>query len=771
MDNRKTLRVLDDQNRCFVSFDSEDGITGFCGHVDLGTGIQTALAQIVAEELDQPFEAVTMVLGDTALTPDQGPTIASETIQVSAVPLRHAAATLRAYFISAAAKRLNTAAENVKLQAGFEQAEFHQVALLDLLEPGDVDIAIDLSAPLKKPNDYRVVGQSQGRSDLEAKLRGEFDYIHDVVVPNMVHGHVIRPPYAGRDSGDFIGRSLISFDEASVSGFDGFIAIVHEADFLGVVAERADQAQRIAEALPVQWHMPPPLPNMSDTLDDTIRSHPSKPRVLADTGDINKALDETDIRLDRSYFWPYHLHGSIGPSCAVADWAEGVPVVWSGIQNPHMLRADLAVLVDMPEEALEVRRHQAAGCYGRNCADDVASDALLLSRAVKRPVRVQLTRAQESLWEPKGAAQVMDVSGGLKDGAFHAYTLDTWYPSNRGPNLALLLTGRISPEPRPVEMGDRTAIPPYTIPHKKIVVHDLAPIVRAAWMRGVSALPNTFAHECFIDELAYEAQQDPIDFRMSHITDTRMIELIKGTAHAAGWEQGAGPTLRREGRMAYGRGFAVATYVHGAFPGVAAASAAWVCDVSVNVETGEVSLTRVVVGQDQGQVVNPAGVQQQIHGNVHQTASRVLHEELTFDDIKPTQSSWADYPLLTFPEAPPIETLLIEQPNQPPLGVGESAAVPAASAIANAIFDATGVRMRAAPFTPERVRDALRGAGYETPAELPAPTGVKVNAVRKALSALGDGLGGCPYFWRGLLADPSGLTPGLSSDRVFIGNH
>ncbi|OIQ26956.1 MAG: aldehyde dehydrogenase [Alphaproteobacteria bacterium MedPE-SWcel] len=690
----------------FVTFDTSGVLTAFNGHVDLGTGVQTALAQIVAEEAELPLNRVQVVLGDTARTPDQGPTIASETIQVAAVPLRAAAAQLRQVLASRGARRLNAPEHGVEVRDGCIFWKDTSVRYETLIEGREEVLRLDPEVAVKAPENYRIVGQRTPRQDLPHKVTGQHVYIHDVDVAGMLHGHVIRPPYAGRDSGPFIGDSLIDWDEDAVRRLPGFVAVVRQGDFLGVVAERADQAQVIAERLPVRWRTPPAAPDLSD-LRHAIRNQPATPRALDRSGDFLRGLEESDQTLSRTYVWPYHLHGSIGPSCAVADWRDGAPVVWSGSQNPHMLRDDLSTLTGLPEDDIEIRRYQAAGCYGRNCADDVCGDALLMSRAVGHPVRVQLTRAQEHLWEPKGAAQLMDVSGGLRDGDFHAYSLDTWYPSNRGPNLSLLLTGQISPEPRPSDMGDRTAVPPYRIPHKQITVHDMAPIVRAAWMRGVSALPNTFAHESFIDELAHEVAEDPVDFRLRHIDDPRAADLIRRTAEAAGWTGRTRPSLRREGRMAYGQGFAFATYVHGAFPGTAAASAAWVCDVAVDMETGEVTLSRVFVGQDQGLVINPDGVRQQIHGNVNQTAGRVLTEDVSFDEITVTPTSWATYPIMTFPETPEIETLLIERPGDPALGVGESAAVPAAAAIANAIFDATGVRMREAPFTPEKMRAAL----------------------------------------------------------------
>ncbi|RJE79670.1 molybdopterin cofactor-binding domain-containing protein [Paracoccus sp. JM45] len=739
-----SLSIFDDRPEgriVFLHLDTNGIVTVRNGHVDLGTGVETALAQIVSEELDIALDRVFVVLGDTDSTPDQGPTIASETIQITAAPLRSAAAQARLAILGLAERRFNTPACDLLSKDGTVFGPDAAYGYGALLADHELVMRLDPEVPVKDPALYRIVGQPVRRRDLPAKVTGDFIYIHDLRLPDMLHGHVIRPPYAGRDSGDFVGRSLISVDKTSVAHMAGLIAIVQEGDFLGVVADDARRATDIANALKVTWRMPPDLPPLDHRLEQTIRDQPSTPRVVDATGDFESAFAECGTQLSRTYLWPYHLHGSIGPSCGVADWNGGAPLVWSGTQNPHMLRADLAVLCGLDAGEIEVRRLQAAGCYGRNCADDVCGDALLMSRATGRPVRVQLTREQENLWEPKGAAQLMQVQGGIgQDGDLGAYAIDSWYPSNRGPNLALLLTGRISPEPHHAMMGDRTIVPPYRVPHKRIICHDLAPIVRASWMRGVSALPNTFAHESFMDELANEAGEDPVDFRLRHLDDPRQADLIRRTAQAADWNTHAGPRFKKQGRMAYGQGFAYATYVHGAFPGTAAASAAWVCDVAVDTETGEVTLTRVFVGQDQGLVINPDGVRAQIHGNVMQTTSRVLSEEVTFDAIAPTPKSWANYPIQSFDRLPQIQTLLIERPGDPALGVGESAAVPAAAAIANAIFDATGIRLREAPFTPEKLRAALVGQG-QGPTSLPAP---KVTSRRRriwaALASIGSAL-------------------------------
>jgi nicotinate dehydrogenase subunit B len=290
---------------------------------------------------------------------------------------------------------------------------------------------------------------------------------------------VVRPPYAGVDAGAFVGASLIAVDETSVGDIPGLIAVVKIRDFVGVIADREENAVKAAAQLKVTWKPTPTLPDMKD-VETALRANPSTPRILIDKGDVDAAIAAAERPMQRTYIWPYQMHGSIGPSCAVADVGQDQVRVWSGTQNPHMLRADLALLLRRPESEIDVIRMEAAGCYGRNCADDVSADAVLLSRAVGRPVRVQLTREQEHAWEPKGTAQLMDVKGGLRaDGSVAGYDFATRYPSNGAPTLALLLTGAIAPVAAVFEMGDRTAIPPYDYDAMRVVAHDMPPIVRA----------------------------------------------------------------------------------------------------------------------------------------------------------------------------------------------------------------------------------------------------------------------------------------------------
>ena len=565
----------------FIRITAEGSVTAYNGHVDLGTGIRTALGQIVAEELDVSFARVVVVLGDTTQTPNQGATIASETIQITAVPLRKAAAQARHFLVSRAAERLELPVEELAIEDGLVRGKDNRsVSYGELIADETVRLELAEDVSVKAADAYSIVGQSYLVSTCR-KAIGELVYVHDVRVPGMLHGRVVRPPYAGVDAGPFVGTSLLAVDESSVSGIPGFVKVVQIGDFVGVVAEREENAIKAATQLKVSWKPVPTLPDL-EQLEKALRANPAQPRVLIDKGDVDAAIAAADKPMQRMYSWPYQMHASIGPSCAVAEYRDGAIRVWSGTQNPHILRGDLAMLIERPESEIEVIRLEAAGCYGRNCADDVTADALLLSRAVGRPVRVQLTREQEHVWEPKGTAQLMDVNGGLNtDGSPAAYDFATRYPSNGAPTLALLLTGRIAPMPATFEMGDRTAIPPYDYDHMRVVANDMPPIVRASWFRGVSALPNTFAHESYIDELATEAGVDPVEYRLRYLKDPRAIDLVNAVAERAGWK----PRPVREekdGDVVHGRGFAYALYVHSKFPGYGAAWSAWIADVAVN---------------------------------------------------------------------------------------------------------------------------------------------------------------------------------------------
>jgi nicotinate dehydrogenase subunit B len=724
----------------------DGSVVALHGHVDLGTGIRTAFTQIVAEELDVPMARVDVILGDTARVPNQGATIASASLQIHATPLRLAAAQARAFLIHRAAVRLNVAMASLTVRDGVIHAGDASIAYGELIRGEHIELELDPDAIVKPVAEHRIVGQSMPRVDLPAKARGDLVFVHDLRVDGMLHGRVVRPPYAGADHGDFIGNTLLSVDESSIADVPGVRAVVVIRDFIGVVAEREEHAEEAAAKLRVTWKTWPHLPP-TDDLASALSANPSTARRLVDEGDVDAALADVAEDMPRTYLWPYQLHASIGPSCAVADWHgdEGTfaLTVWAGTQNPHVLRADLAKLTVVADTRVEVVRMEAAGCYGRNGADDVAADAALLSRAVGAPVRVQLTREQEQLWEPKGAGQWMTVRGGLAhDGSVAAYDFATSYPSNGAPTLALLLTRTVEPLPHAFEMGDRTARPPYDYRNLRVTVNDMAPILRASWLRGVSALPNSFAHESYVDELATAAGVDPVAFRLRQLSDPRARELIEATAAKAGWlphtqpqQQGKDDDARR-GDVLHGQGFAYARYLHSAWPGYGAAWSAWVADVDVNRATGEVHVRRVVVGHDAGLMINPAGVQHQVHGNVIQTTSRALLEDVRTDAVTHAVATreWGSYPILSFRDVPVIEVVTMARPDQPPLGAGESSSVPGTAAIANAIFDATGVRFRQPPFTPEVVRAAL--AVPPDDMRTPMPTTADVASASHASRAL-----------------------------------
>src|SRR5438445_6781211 len=759
-------RSISDAFETFIKITSDGSVTAYNGHVDLGTGIRTALGQIVAEELDVSFARIVVVLGDTSVVPNQGASIASETIQITAVPLRKAAAQARQFLVARAAERLEAQVEDLRIEDGLIRGKDNRsISYGELISDEIIRLELSDDVQVKDVSAYTIVGQSVPRIGLPAKATGELVYVHDMRLPGMLHGRVVRPPYAGIDAGPFVGTSLIAVDEASVRDIPGLVAVVRIGDFVGVVAEREENAIKAAAQLKVAWKPVPVLPDLGE-LATALRANPSTPRTLIDKGDVDAAIASAAKPMARTYVWPYQMHGSIGPSCAVADYRDGVVRVWSGTQNPHILRIDLALLIERPEAEIDVIRMEAAGCYGRNCADDVTADALLLSRAVGRPVRVQLTREQEHAWEPKGAGQLMDVNGGLNaDGSVAGYDFETRYPSNAAPTLALLLTGRIAPEPAKLEMGDRTAIPPYDYDNLRVVAHDMPPIVRASWLRGVSALPNTFAHESYIDELATEAGVDPIEYRLRYLKDARAVDLVNAVAERAGWKP---RPVRRDkeagGDIVRGRGFAYALYVHSKFPGYGAAWSAWIADVAVNKATGDVSVTRVVAGQDSGLMINPDGVRHQIHGNVIQSTSRALMEAVWFDRTSVTAREWGAYPIIKFPEVPEIDVLMLSRQDQPPLGVGESASVPSAAAIANAIFDATGVRFREPPFTPERILRGLRGEDHAATQALPSPAPAApsdkwqnpfvrrrgIVATATALCAAAIGIGAAVLPWRSI---------------------
>jgi nicotinate dehydrogenase subunit B len=684
--------ALDD----WLAIEPDGTITAFSGKVELGTGVRTALAQIVAEELDVPLATVRMVMGDTARTPNEGVTAGSMTIRSGGAALRNAAAEARQALLERASERLEAAIDDLELRDGaisVRGAPGRRVTYAELLGGRRFERTITGRAPLKRPEEYTLVGQPAPRADLTRIFTGQPSFVHDLRLPGMLHGRVVRPPS--------LGARLAALDASAVRDAQ----VIHHGDFVGVIAEREEWAIRAAAALRVTWQGGARLPAQDD-LFAYLLSQPTTDHIVTQQGDVEAALANAATRLAATYYQPFHAHASIGPSCAVAasqteDGAESM-TIWCHSQGVYPLRGAIADLLDLPTERVRLVHMDGAGAYGHNGADDVAADAAVLARAAGRPVRVQWSREDEFAWEPKGPAMVMEARAGLDaDGRIVAwdYAVRTPVHGNRPRAGRDLLAGQAilgPPEPRQAFFsgGERNAPTDYTLPNSRVTLRSLAQEpLRTSSLRTLGGTANTFANESFMDELAVAAGIDPLEFRLRHLDDPRARDVLQAAAQRAPWGASLGPDE--------GQGIAFARYEN------TEAYVAAVAHVRVDRAIGAVRLLRVVMAHDCGLIVNPDGVRNQIEGNVIQSASRALKEEVTFDATRITSLDWETYPILTFSEAPEVDVVLINRPDQPSVGAGEPATITTAPAIANAIYAATGARLRQVPFTPAGVRAAL----------------------------------------------------------------
>jgi nicotinate dehydrogenase subunit B len=687
----------------WIAIEPDGTITAFSGKVELGTGVRTALAQIVAEELDVPIERVRMVMGDTALTPDEGYTAGSMTMSTSGTALRQAAAEARHAMLQRASEQLDASLDELSVQNGVIMVAHDPERLLTYAEMmgGKLfNLPVTNQAPLKPPESYQIVGSSIPREDLPRKVAGQPGFIQDLRVPGMLHGRLVRPPSPG--------AKLIAMDESSVNGIPGFVKVVQRGNFIGVVAEREEQAIQAAKQLKVEWQQMPVYPRMQD-MYAALRCQPTDDRVLVERGDLEKAFAETAQQVHATYYQPYHAHASLGPSCAVAEVKGDQVTVWASTQGPYPLRGALAQLLELPAENVRLVHVEGAGCYGQNGSDDVAADAVILSQAVGKPVRVQWSRQDEFVWEPKSPAMVVEVHGGLdSQGNVVAWEYHVWSPSHaQRPRLAgqLLTTQLISGQPAPQARfsfgAERNAPTNYAFPAQRVTVHYVPnSFLGVSSFRSLGGSKNTFANESFIDELAAMADVDPVEYRLRYLADPRERAVLIAAAEKAGWNSRPSPRTHQT-ELVEGRGVAFTRYENDQ------AIVACIAEVQVERKTGVVRVTRLVLAHDCGLIINPDGVKNQIEGNVIQSLSRALKEEVQFDEMRITSTDWQTYPILTFSEVPEIEIVLINRPDQPAMGAGEPSTVTTAPAVANAIFDATGVRLRQMPFTPERLRAAL----------------------------------------------------------------
>jgi nicotinate dehydrogenase subunit B len=679
-----------------------DGITAFTGKAELGQGFKTAFQQIAAEELDVPFASLKVVTADTKLTANEGYTSGSHSMQDSGTAIQHAAAQVRAILIAEAAKRLDVAAETLRTDNGAVVApDGRRLNYGDLVAGDMLHVQAQPMSQLKDPATFKVMGQPVPRVDIPAKVTGGVAYIQDMRLPGMVHARVIRPPSYGAE--------LIACDTAAVEKMPGVVKVLRDGNFLAVVANKEFLAVKAMNALSAaaKWKETARLPKQDDVVA-LVTGLSSRDSTIFQRSDPSA----TGVRtIEATYTRPYQLHGSVGPSCAVALLAADGLTVWSHTQGVYPDRQAIAEMLRMPPASVRVIHVEGSGCYGHNGADDAAADAALIARAMpSTPVRVQWMREQEHGWEPFGPAMVTKLKASLDgEGKIADWNFEVWSnthsmrPGGAGCLLAAQHMAQpfavppAKPIPLPEGGGDRNAIPLYTFPNAHVVHHFIPDMpIRISAMRSLGAYHNVFSIESFMDELAVLAGADPVEFRLTHLRDQRGRDVVEKAAQGFGWRKGQKAPPDR------GFGFAFARYKN------LAAYCAVASEVEVNRETGRVRLVRAVAAVDAGQVVNPDGLINQIEGAIVQSMSWTLYESVTFDDTRITSIDWQTYPVLRFDAVPEtIEVHVINRPGMPFLGSGETGQGPAAASLANAIANATGKRLRNLPLTRKRVKDAI----------------------------------------------------------------
>jgi nicotinate dehydrogenase subunit B len=699
---------------------SQDGtVTVFTSKVELGTGVETALAQIAAEELDVSWTKIKVDMGDTEKTIDQATTSGSRTIERAGPQIRQAAAAARKELLRLASEKLNAPAAKLTVKDGVVSVAgdpSKRISYAQLVggkrfnvtiqaegKAGDLKLAQDVKP--KDPKEYTIVGKPVPRFDLPRKVTGEAVYIHDVRIPGMLHGRVVRPPVVNTEP--------TSIYEDSVRAIPGVVKIVHEGKFVGVVAKTEGAAMKAAEALKVEWSTPKTkIPATTEELYAYLRNTKSFTTLKGvEKGNPTTVLTKAKKQYEASFRWPFQLHGMIGPSCAVADVHGDTATIWSGCQGPFRTRASVAGLLKIPETNVRVIYHEASGSYGRMSNDDGAEDAALLSRAVGAPVRVQWSRQDEHGWEPKGPAQTQVLKAGVDDEGkiiaweFTDYSLP-WTVSSITTLLASEQIGLKSKTPGSGN-GNQGGGEIYAFENSKVIAEEIPWLqpepfpLRTSNLRAPGQLSRCFASETLLNEIAADLGVDPVEFRLRYLTgDQRGTEILKAVAEKSRWQKRSSPAANAPGTTVTGRGVAMTRRTGGYVAAVA--------DVEVNKSTGKVTVRRVTLAHDCGLIVNPDGVKNQVEGNIVQGVSRALFEEVTFDGNGVTSLDWSSYPILRFPDVPDLDIVLVNRPEVAPLGAGELATVPVPAAIANAIFDATGIRLREVPFTPKQVLAGLK---------------------------------------------------------------
>jgi nicotinate dehydrogenase subunit B len=686
----------------WIRIDADGSITAFTGKAELGQGFKTAFQQIAAEELDVPFASLKVVTADTQLTANEGYTSGSHSMQDSGTAIQNAAAQVRELLVAEAARRLDVPADNLRTEGGAVVApDGRRLAYGELVVADMLHVQAQANSKLKDPTTFKVMGQPFQRVDIPAKVTGGAAYVQDMRLPGMVHARIARPPSYG--------AQLIDCDSSAIEKMPGVVKVVRDGNFLAVTAVKEFLAVKAMNALAAaaKWQETARLPKQDD-LANVLTKLPSQDSTIFERSDPAAVGRKT---IEASYTRPYQSHGSIGPSCAVAQFADGAMTVWTHTQGVYPDRAGIAQMLKMQPSSVHLIHVEGSGCYGHNGADDAAADAALIAHAMPGvPVRVQWMREQEHAWEPYGPAMVtklkasLDEAGKIADWNFEVWSnTHSMRPGGAGCMLAAqhmaqpIAVPAAKPIPLPEGGGDRNAIPIYTFPNAHVVHHFIPAMpLRISAMRALGAYHNVFSIESFMDELADLAGADPVEFRLRHLDDQRGRDVIEKAALGFGWQRGQKPPPDR------GFGFAFARYKN------LAAYCAIASEVEVNRETGRPRLVRAVAAVDSGQVVNPDGLTNQIEGAIVQSMSWTLYESVTFDDTRITSVDWQTYPILRFDAVPDsIEVHIINRPGQPFLGSGETGQGPAAASIANAIANATGKRLRYLPLTRKRIKDAI----------------------------------------------------------------
>ena len=695
--NLKGTPMLDS----WIRIDANGNITVFTGKVELGQGIKTALIQVAAEELVVEPKRINLVTADTSVTPDEAYTAGSQSMQDSGTAILNAAAQVRGILLGLASQHLGIPAERLTVQNGAVRADDGRTITYGELVTGQaLHVSAQPRSPLRDPATRTVMGKSMQRVDIPLKLAGVPIYVQDLRLPGMVHARVARPPSYG--------ARLRTLDTRKVEPMPGVLKIVRDGSYIAVIAEREYQAVVAVRALAksASWDERPVLPAQAD-IYSYMQRQPAEEEVIF-RSQTNPTFGAGT--LEATYRRPYQMHAAIGPSCAVGLARDGIVTVWTHSQGVYPLREAIAEMLRVSREGVRCIHMEGSGCYGHNGADDAAADAALIAVVLPgRPVRVHWMREDEHAWEPYGPAMVSSARGRLDDsGKVADFQYDVWSNTH---NMRPAPAGNLVPAwhlqtpftpsppkpiPQPAGGGDRNAIPLYKFSNTRVMHHFVPSMpLRVSALRALGAYMNVFSIESFMDELAKAARVDPVEFRLRHLEDARAREAIIMAAERFGWS-------RFKAQRGRGRGFAFARYKN------LAAYTAVACEVEVERETGHVRVVRAVAANDSGEAVNPDGIRNQIEGGIIQSISWTLYEAVTFDDTRITSVDWASYPILRFPNLPDsVEVHVINRPGQPFLGTGEAAQGPTAAALANALADATGVRMRELPFTRSRVKAAI----------------------------------------------------------------